>query len=61
MLAALVWSAPSASRVTGIERWIEPLQTTRFDRQGFAAAQAQTGTPWQAVMLPDMIEMSAMT
>lgn len=55
--------------MTGLERWIEPLHTTRFDRQGFAelarqlpdfaAAQAQTSTQWQPVSLPDVIELPA--
>lgn len=69
VLAALVWPTPSPDRVTGLERWVEPLPTTRFDRQGFAelarqlpdfaTAQAQTNTHWQPVTLPDVIELPA--
>jgi len=69
VLASLAWPTSSPYRVSVLERWIEPLQTTRFDRQGFAElaqhlpdfepAQAQTGTQWQPVKLPDVIELPA--
>jgi len=67
VLAVLLWPSPNAAKVTHVERWIEPLQTTRFDRQGFAdlarqlpdfaTVQAQTNTQWQPVTLPDVIEL----
>lgn len=69
VVATLIWPSPGAAPVTGLERWIEPLETTRFDRQGFAdltqhlpdfaAVHAQTHTQWQAVTLPDVIELPA--
>lgn len=65
-LAALFWTSgsPNAYRAGAVERWIEPLTTTRFDRDGFAALAGNmppnfSAARWEPVALPDSTPLPA--